>query len=170
MYKRQVPDESSALAWLREQGLTDDPALRLALAHGAPRRALADLDQGQLEQRRQRLAGLLALAEGRADPLAEAAAWNGVGPVLLLEWLAGWMCDLLRLMVTDRPGRLDNPDQLQCFSDLARRLDPAAGHRFLQRVLAARGLAETNVNHLLLLESLAIDWSGIIQGETSRGP
>lgn len=165
-----VPDESSALAWLREQGLTDDPALRLALAHGAPRRALADLDQGQLEQRRQRLAGLLALAEGRADPLAEAAAWNGVGPVLLLEWLAGWMCDLLRLMVTDRPGRLDNPDQLQCFSDLARRLDPAAGHRFLQRVLAARGLAETNVNHLLLLESLAIDWSGIIQGETSRGP
>lgn len=164
-----VPDASESLAWLRAQGLGGDLTLRLALAQGAPRRALADLDQERLEQRQQRLAGFLALAEGRADPLAEAAAWNALGPVLFLEWLAGWLCDLLRLMVAERPGRLDNPDQLQGFAALARRLDPAAGHRFLQRVLAARALAQTNVNHLLLLESLAIDWSGIIQGESPRG-
>ncbi len=161
--KVPVPEASVALDWLRGQKASDDWALRLRLAHGAPLRALAEFDDSLLEQRRLRLAGFFALAAGKADPLSEAAAWHGLGSRQILDWLSGWMCDLMRLMACDEPVRLDNPDQRAALAVLAQRIEPAAGHRFLQRVLEGCALAETNVNQQLLLESLAIDWSRISQ-------
>jgi DNA polymerase-3 subunit delta' len=165
--KAPIPSESDALAWLKEQTAKGDQSLRLRLAHGAPLRALSEFDDDLLEQRRQRLAGWLAVAAGTRDPVSEAATWNSLGAHQILDWLAGWLCDLLRLIVADTPARLDNPDRRTDFANLARRLDPAAGHRFLQRVLAGRAYtADTNVNQLLLLESLAIEWSRLNQGRS----
>lgn len=158
------PAEEVALGWLRQQSPRGDWDLRLRLAQGAPLRAWADFDDALLEQRRQRLAGFLALADGTQDPLTEAGVWNGLGAKLMLEWLASWICDLVRLMVTEEPVRLENPDQKGAFAALARRIDPAVGHRLLARVLDGRALAESNVNHQLLLESLAIDWARVGQG------
>lgn len=161
--KASIPAESDALDWLRGQTSQTDLALRLRLAHGAPLRVLSELDDTVLEQRRQRLAGFFAVAAGAQDPLKEAATWNSLGAPLLLDWLAGWLCDLLRLMSAADSARLDNPDQRAGFVRLAEQIELAAGHRFLQRVLDARALVESNVNPLLLLESLAIDWSRINQ-------
>ncbi len=158
-----IPAESDALAWLSGQTAAGDLALRLRLAHGAPLRALAEFDDDLLAQRRERLAGFLAVAAGTRDPVSEAAAWNHLGARQLLDWLAGWLCDLLRLMVTEEPARLDNPDRRADFAHLAGRIDPAVGHCFLRHVLEGRAQAETNVNQLLLLESLAIEWSRISQ-------
>lgn len=157
--KVPIPAESDALAWLSAQTSQSDQALRLRLAHGAPLRALAEFDDDLLEQRRQRLAGFLAVAAGTRDPVSEAAVWNTLGARQILDWLAGWLCDLLRLMVADAPARLDNPDRRADFARLAGNIDPASGHRFLRQVLEGRAQAETNVNPLLLLESLAIEWS-----------
>ncbi|MBK1719474.1 DNA polymerase III subunit delta' [Thiocystis violacea] len=168
--KVAVPEEADALRWLEARQARDDWALRLRLAHGAPLRALTEPDEALLEQRRQRLAGFLAIASGRKDPVAEAAAWNALGSARLLDWLSGWICDLLRLMVSDEPVRLENPDQYAALADLARRIEPAAGHRFLKDVLAGRALAETNLNQQLLLESLAIDWFRITQAATTGEP
>ncbi|EXJ15368.1 DNA polymerase III subunit delta' [Imhoffiella purpurea] len=161
-----VPAEDEALAWLRDR-LPDpgtDPLLPLRLAQGAPFRALDELDQELFEQRRQRVAGFLAIASGRRDPVAEAALWNGQGAVRMLDWMSGWICDLLRLMAGGDAVRLTNPDQREVFMTLVQRLDPAAGHRFLGRLLECRALADTNVNHLLMLESIAIEWFRVTRG------
>ncbi len=168
--KIPVPGESEALEWLKEQGTAGDLVLRLRLAHGAPLRARCELDETLLEQRRERLDGFLAVAAGSGDPVREAAAWNQLGAPSMLDWLAGWLCDILRLMITAEPARLDNPDRRADFARLARAIEPAAGHRFLQRILEARALAETNLNQLLQLESLAIEWSRIGRGITIRDP
>ena len=153
-----VPSESEALLWLSERTGKTDLQVRLRLTHGAPLKAL-DVDDSLLVRRRERLSGFIAVALGRQDPLLEADAWNTLGVRLILDWLSGWICDVLRLMVTAEPVRLQNPDRRQELIDVAGRIDPAAGHRFLQRILEGRVLAETNVNHLLLLDSLAIEWS-----------
>ncbi|MBK1708187.1 MULTISPECIES: DNA polymerase III subunit delta' [Marichromatium] len=153
-----LPAEAEALAWLRGRLPDEQAALALRLAHGAPLAALDRLDPERLEARAQRLQGFIALARGERAPLAEAAAWNKLGAALLLEWMAGWLCDLLRLGASATPPRLDNPDQREALAALASRLDPVAAHRFFRRVLEARTQCEGSVNAQLLLESLAIEW------------
>jgi DNA polymerase III subunit delta' len=163
-----TPPTEHALDWLAGRMPADNAALRLGLAHGAPLRALEELDDALLRQRQERVSGFLAIARGERDPVAEAAAWNSLGPRLCLDWLAGWLVDLIRLGATRAPIRLDNPDQRKPFAELASRLEPAATHRLLKRVLRARALIETSVNPHLLLESLSIEWLRVGAGQARR--
>ncbi|MBV5311416.1 DNA polymerase III subunit delta' [Chromatium okenii] len=159
--KVPIPAETVALAWLRSHTTQRDQTLRLRLAHGAPLRALTEFNDELLEQRRLRLAGFLAIAAKTHDPVAEAAIWNTQGAAQMLDWLAGWLCDLLRLMVAQQPPRLNNPDHQGDFAALAGRISPAAGHRLLRRILEAEIQLNANINPLLILESLAIEWAQI---------
>jgi DNA polymerase-3 subunit delta' len=163
-----TPAPAAALAWLTGRISEETAALRLCLAHGGPLRALAELDEGLLEQRRERFSGFLAIARGERDPVVEAAAWNSLGARLCLEWLAGWLVDLVRLAASEDPIRLDNPDRREALCEVARRLEPSAVHRLLQRVLRARALVETRANPQLLLESLSIEWLRIAAGRAPR--
>lgn len=163
-----TPSTADALAWLAGRIPRETAALRLCLAHGGPLRAVDELDDARLEQRRERIAGFLAIARGERDPLAEASAWNGLGPRLCLDWLSGWLVDLVRLAASEHPTRLDNPDQREALRTLARRLEPASLHRLLQRVLRARALVETRANPQLLLESLSIEWLRVGAGQALR--
>lgn len=161
-----IPSLEHANAWLAEQQLPrDEIRLRLRLAQGAPLRAASELDAAALTQRRERLAGFIAIARGTRDPVAEAAVWNEAGAERILEWLAGWLVDLLRLGAQDAPIWLENPDQIEPFSVLAQGLDAAATHRLLQAVLRFRGLSDARLNTQLMLESLAIDWARISRGQ-----
>lgn len=159
--KIPVPAETVALAWLHHHTSLRDQTLRLRLAHGAPLRALNEFKDELLEQRRLRLMGFLAIAARTRDPVSEAALWNTHGAAQMLDWLAGWLCDLLRLMVVQNPPRLDNPDHQRDFATLAQRITPAAGHRLLRRILDAQPQLDANINSLLILESLAIEWAQI---------
>lgn len=162
-----TPTAAQALNWLEGKIPEANAALRLSLAHGAPLRVPEELDEAMLVQRQERVSGFLAVARGERDPVAEAAAWNALGPQRCLDWLAGWLVDLLRLGVSEEPIRLDNPDQREAFTELARRLDPAATHRLLRRVLRARALVETRINPQLLLESLSIEWLRVGAAQTT---
>lgn len=92
-----LPAEAEALAWLSPQVRGLDATTLLHLAHGAPLRALELADPERLAVRDKLFAGFVAVAQGQRDPLAEAAAWNESDPALLLDWLSGWLSDLLRL-------------------------------------------------------------------------
>ncbi|EGV33702.1 DNA polymerase III subunit delta' [Thiorhodococcus drewsii AZ1] len=168
--KVPIPDESVALAWLsgRLPCPDMDPIIPLRLAHGAPLRALVEFDQDLFDQRRQRLEGFIDLALGRRDPVVEAAAWTAQGPAQMLDWLSGWVCDLLRLKAVPEAVKLINPDQREAFSQLAERIESAAGHRFLKRIMESRALADSNLNHSLMLEALAIDWFRLSQRIETR--
>lgn len=166
-----TPEPAQALSWLAGRIPGGDAAvLRLSLAHGAPLRAVDELDEALLQHRQERVAGFLAIARGERDPVAEAAAWNQLGPRLSLDWLGGWLVDLLRLAATEQPSRLDNPDQREAFIGIVGRLEQVATHRLLQRVLRASALVDTRVNPQLLLESLSIEWLRVGAGHASRRP
>ncbi len=157
--KVALPTEADALAWLQRHSQQRDLALRLRLAHGAPLLALSGYDDALLAQRRDCLNGFLALAAGTRDPVREAATWHTVGAAQLLDWLAGWLCDLLRLHVSAAPPRLNNPDRRDEFASLAMRFNAADAHRFLQQIFTARQHLAANINPQLLLEALALDWA-----------
>jgi DNA polymerase-3 subunit delta' len=154
-----LPPRVQAIAWLAPRLGGADPVLRLGPARWAPLRALAEVDEGLLMARDTLLKSLAGIAGGALDPVAEAGAWNAQGARLSLDWLAGWLCDLMRLAAAgDRTG-LEDPAVAPALGGLAKRIDSAAAHRLLGRVFEARGLTETTVNPLLLLESLLIEWA-----------
>ncbi len=157
-----IPAEAQALAWLTPR-LGDTAAMRLRLVAGAPLRALDELDQATLDQWEALVRSLIGISRRELDPVSEAAAWNGVGARLSLECLAVCLCDLLRLAVAARPPRLADPGLHARLGELARRVDPALGHRLLRRVFEARGQIESSVNPLMQLESLLIDWGRVSQ-------
>jgi DNA polymerase-3 subunit delta' len=157
--KVPVPPESEALDWLHRHTSTTQAETLLRLAHGAPLKALGLADEDRLSQREQAFAGFVEVGRGVRDPIAEAAAWNRLEPTILLDWLSGWVSDLLRLACGHPAPRLTNPDRSETLRALAGSLDPAEGHRYLQRVLEARAAEGSPINRLLLYESLLIDWA-----------
>lgn len=170
-----LPTEAEALAWLspRVPGFAAGTLLRLA--HGAPLRAQELADRDRLALRDKLFAGFVAVAQGRQDPLAEAAAWHQADLTLLLDWLAGWVSDLLRLAPYPHPRHpagpahslgqygpaswLINSDKAQVLAALAARVEPAAGHRFLRRIWQAAASDTSNLNRLLLFETWLLDWA-----------
>jgi DNA polymerase-3 subunit delta' len=154
-----LPSEGEAVAWLDARRSDGDPRVLLHLAHGAPLAALALVDR--LAERERLFAGFLAVGCGERDPIAEAAAWSRSDLGLLLDWLSGWLSDLLRQASGHPAPRLINVDKAEPLARLAQMVPPAAAHRLLQRVLAARGAQASTVNALMALESLLTDWSDL---------
>lgn len=159
--KIPVPAESEALTWLRGQTDSPEMTILLRLAHGAPLKALLLVNEARLPLREQTFAGFAEIAKGMRDPIAEAAAWNKHEPAILLDWLSGWVCDLLRLASGHPSPVLTNVDKSATLRSLADGLDSAAGHRYLQQILSVRDSEGTTINRLLLYESLLVEWAGI---------
>lgn len=164
LLRQGLPPRDQALQWLRSQiepGWASDasPEMRLAIARGAPLRALDGIDAAMLAQYGKVRDSLAGLARGRLDPVAEAGAWVGVGAPLSLDWLAGWLCDLLRLAVAGKDARLEEAGVGPVLAELAPGLDRAEAHRLLRRVFGALRLTGSTVNPQLLLESLLVEWS-----------
>jgi len=160
------PPADTAVAWLSARvpakGL--DLGLLLRLAHGAPLRALALADGAWLAKREQGFRQFRAIAEGREDPLAGADAWQQLDPALVLDWLASWISDLLRIAQAGASAQLSNPDKCAELADLAQRLTPRSAHRYLQQILRSKSLAASSINRQLLFESLLVQWAQLARG------
>jgi DNA polymerase-3 subunit delta' len=168
LLRQGLPPPEQALEWLRNQmpqgqSVGPAPEMRLGLARGAPLSARDALDGGVLELHANRLESLVGLAQGRLDPVAEARAWSGAEARLSLSWLAGWLCDLLRLAVAGEDARLADAVGGRVLAELVPGIDLAAAHRLLRRVFRASGLKDSTVNPQLLLESLLVEWSRLFR-------
>lgn len=161
LVRQPLPPRDQALGWLSAQGAAADSTLeaRLALARGAPLRALYGVDGVRLAQYGRLRGGLIEIAQGASNPVAEAGRWGEVEPRLALDWLAGWLCDLLRLAAAGPDARLDDVVAGPLLAGLVPGLDLAAVHGLLRRVFRALNLVDGSVNPQLLLESLLVEWS-----------
>jgi DNA polymerase III subunit delta' len=158
------PSAETAIAWLAgrlEHAEKGDLGLLLRLAHDAPLRALAAADAHWVKLRDEHFRHFQAVAEGREDPLKAAAAWQQQEPTLVLEWLAGWVSDLLRIGRDRNAGYLNHPDLRAQLTSLSGRLRADAAHRLLQQILKARSLATSTINKQLLFESLLVRWASV---------
>ena len=139
-------DPGVALEWLR--GRVPDPAAALALAHGAPVRAV-DLSEGGLIEVREGLERDVDTLLAGGDPMAVAAHWKELGRATVSLWLGDVLAARLRESVLDGAGAGRQGVAPIHFSRLLPMLD---------RCLEVRGgvLARSNVNEQLALERLAL--------------
>ncbi|MEW8192896.1 MAG: DNA polymerase III subunit delta' [Candidatus Thiodiazotropha sp.] len=152
------PRREQAITWLSDKVLHEDPELLLTLANGAPLKAL-QLDNSELLNARKEMAnGFLQLRGGRRDPVSLAQGWGTFDRVLLLEWLAGWVIDLIRLREGGGDGVLFNRDLTQALQKTADKINSRTLHSYLLQVYEARRTVESNLNPQLTLEKLLISW------------
>ena len=139
-------DPGIALEWLR--GRVPDPAAALALAPGAPIRAVELSEGGLIEVRSGLERDLDALLAG-GDPMAVVARWKELGRATVSLWLGDILAARLRESVL---GGADAGRQDAAPIRFSRLLS------MLDRCLEVRGgvQARTNVNEQLALERLAL--------------
>ncbi|MES9988469.1 MAG: DNA polymerase III subunit delta' [Candidatus Thiodiazotropha endolucinida] len=152
------PHRTQAIEWLSDKVTQEDPRLLLTLANGAPLKAL-QLDNSELLNARKEMAkGFLQLLGGKRDPVSLAHGWGAFDRVLLLEWLTGWVIDLIRLKEGGDEGGLFNRDLTQALQKTADKINSRTLHGYLLQVYAARSTVESNLNPQLTLEKLLISW------------
>jgi DNA polymerase-3 subunit delta' len=156
----QAPDAVSIKAWLgKHYGALDTEALYAASA-GSPV-AAGEIASGNLLQLRSDVfKDLRALLEGALNPVAMAEKWKDADLRWILSWLAGWVEDLILIGRGGRQAVL-NGDMVQLLTALCERAEPAKLFDLHERVLQAKQLLDSAVNHRLLYESLLLEWSGI---------
>ncbi|MBT8420076.1 MAG: hypothetical protein KJO08_04355, partial [Gammaproteobacteria bacterium] len=169
-----LPPRELVIPWLTKQLPPDaDAELLLAAAGGAPLLAMDYWEENTLQERMRVNGELTDLLAGKADPLGIAARWKTLGCAILLPWLIGYVTDLIRLRFTYLSaasgdngafGVRKNTETLysDAMGEVARKIDLLHGYHLFDRCLEARRMWEdaVSLNELLLLEGLAIDFSG----------
>lgn len=159
----QLPTETDALAWLATQVKNQShAALALRLAQGAPLAALNFLQQDILKVRQAAITAFFGLMKGHGNCLTVAETWNNQNLSLLLTWVSSWLADLVRLQTGANNVRLDNPDLIDILKQHASELNTVNLHKLWSQVITTRKqLQQSNVNPLLLIETILIQWSNI---------
>ena len=149
-----VPDRAVALAWLR--GRVPEPESVLALAHGAPVRAV-EMAKGGLLEVRSRLGRDLDEILARGDPMAVAARWKELGRETVTRWLVDILAERLRRNVR---GGTEGGAGVGAVAGMGAGAAPQRSRllSMLDRCLEVRGgvLARSGANEQLALERLAL--------------
>lgn len=158
-----VPAPDVAAAWLQAQGVAAQEAgLLLALADQAPLRAAAWAESGLLARRTRFLEDLGSLAARGADPIACAAEWKKAGAALALDWLRGWVADLVRV-ASGTPARLFNADAQALMADCTKRTSIKQLLNYFDVVSKNNDLARESLDEVLLLEDSLIQWARLMR-------
>ncbi len=159
------PPADAGTAWLTEQGAgAAEAGALLALASGAPLRALTLREAGFLDQRAELLDDMDAIRRHSADPVSRAARWQGLGPEICLEWLQRLISDLIKLaMLGESATSLVNVDLAPRLHGLVEGLHLKQLYGFSDAVSEARELLKSPLDNLLLLEDILIRWRTVAQ-------
>ncbi len=154
-----VPPRKQAIQWLASQVEEGDPALFLAMGSGAPLLAKQLAVPGLLQERAGMVDEFHAALNGREDPVTIAGRWDKLELPRVLNWMSGWLIDMLRLKFGKQPPTLYNPDQLQRLQAMAQVLDFKVLYGMLDRVYEANRTLGSQLNSLMTLESILLAWA-----------
>jgi DNA polymerase-3 subunit delta' len=158
-----LPPRDEAIAWLQDRVQSGQPHTLLDLAGGAPLKALAMDDPEVLQQHQTALQAFIGLVHSRIEPVKLADQWTKQDNKRLLQWLLGWVIDILRLKACSEPPMLFNRNEKQTLQHLAERLNSQKLQRFLGQVYEARNLADSNLNPQLMWERLLLEWHACVK-------
>jgi len=148
---------SQAGAWLAQQTRHPQPQLLLDLASGSPLTALELAEPEVLRERTEMILEFTDCLHGRRDPVAVAERWSHLEPLRVLNWISGWLLDMLRLKHSPHAA-LFNSDGRDKVRALALRADSKRLYWLLDQVLEGRRQVTTTLNKQLMLESILITW------------
>ena len=161
-----LPQQEQSLAWLAQAlpECTDEQRQELlALAAGSPLMARRLYAQGALEQRALVVEGVKKLIKQQSSASQLAEAWKNLPMVMLFDWFCDWAQLMLRYQLSGDENGLGAADMRKVVQYLA---DKTPQHKLLAMqdwLLQQRQkvLGKANLNAVLLLEALLVQWSGL---------
>ena len=145
-----IPPRNQAVAWLDGQIEQGDPQLLLAMGSGAPLLAKSLADPEILKERALMADEFYGMLKGEQDPVAIAGRWDKLELSRVLNWVTGWLIDMLRLKSGAQPPALYNPDQSQRLKSMAQGLDFKVLYGMLDRAYEANRNLGSELNTLML--------------------
>ncbi|AIC18956.1 DNA polymerase III delta prime subunit [Pseudomonas chlororaphis subsp. aureofaciens] len=159
-----LPSEAMSLQWL-SKALPDcseeERVELLTLAAGSPLAAVSLQAQGAREQRAQVVDGVKKLLKQQQSPTQLAEGWNAIPLLLLFDWFCDWSSLILRYQLTQDEEGLGLADMRKVVQYLAQKSSQAKVLEIQDWILAQRQnvLNKANLNRVLLLEALLVQWA-----------
>ncbi|AUG40011.1 DNA polymerase III subunit delta' [Pseudomonas chlororaphis] len=161
-----LPSEAMSLQWL-SKALPDcseeERVELLTLAAGSPLAAVSLQAQGAREQRAQVVDGVKKLLKQQQSPTQLAEGWNAIPLLLLFDWFCDWSSLILRYQLTQDEEGLGLADMRKVVQYLAQKSSQAKVLEIQDWILAQRQkvLSKANLNRVLLLEALLVQWAAL---------
>jgi len=158
------PSSDMAINWLNKHhiGLFDgeiggsERAL-LAMANGAPLKAVKSVDSELIKQREQVFSLFLAVAEGAESPLGADKQWLKTGITTPIQWVYSWISDLIKLKVNLREAVI-NHDKSADLQKLAQQVELGSLYQFLDNILDILKKQRAPLNTQMIMDDLLLDW------------
>jgi DNA polymerase III subunit delta' len=161
-----IPSHDVARAWLKRQAPAADADRLLALAAGAPLKAL-ELSAGNwLEARQAVFKNVVHMVADIESPVTIAAHWQQFAPEPLLSWLLSGLTDIAKLRADSAFNRLNNPDVDQELRALAKRIDSQAVFTLYDTMLQHRRRQQGSHNPQLMIEHIVLAWKAAFKHST----
>ncbi len=154
----RIPDPDLAKDWLEQRVRPEESGALLAMAAGAPLKALAMGVAGNLERRNSVFTWWCEIAGHQAEPVRIAEKLSPLPLREVLVWITGWTMDLIRLRMVPMVKLLGNPDLREVLQTEAKKLELQPLFRFYDGLIQIASMIDTPVNVQLQLESILIDW------------
>lgn len=154
-----VPGTEEAAQWLEGQiapGLDVD--LLLALAEGAPLRALELAESAVLTERIKIIQELERLSQGNTNVSGVAEQFLKIGARQTLYWIYNWLADMIRFFSSGDESFIVNLDLSERLMKLAQYVELKGLHSYSQQVSEALRMTEGQMNPQLLMENVLIAW------------
>lgn len=149
------PDPRQLETWLSEQGC-EDPTLFLSMANGSPIRAVTMWQNKALVARDKLFQSFVALLSGKAEPIMVSEQFQDYYPSPILDLLATWVMNLIRIKSTGNAPSVPNSDRLHDLQDVHIRLDFEHLFGLLSMIQKAKQRMHSQLNKQLVVEEIMV--------------
>jgi DNA polymerase-3 subunit delta' len=154
-----VPGTEEATQWLAGQVAPElDVDLILALAEGAPLRALELAESNALAERSMIMQELERLAQGDANASGTAEQFLKIGAQQTLYWMYHWVADMIRHASGGSEANIVNRDMRERLTRLAQRVELRNLHAYIRQVSEALRMTGGQLNPQLAMENMLMAW------------
>lgn len=160
IFRPMATPSDEVMHWLQGQltETTQDPAMLLQMAGGAPFKALSLVNEGELALQQSLLEEFYALEQGQTTATQLAEQWLGYGSGKVLPWFYRVLADMVKLKMAPKLSNLSNPLQRQQLHALAEQVDLYFLQALVERVQERIGLLQGQANQQVILEELLLAW------------
>jgi DNA polymerase-3 subunit delta' len=159
-----TPSRHQARQWLAEQmPLAADLGLALDIAGGAPLLALDMLKDEHRLLRGKILGSFVDIVSGQTDPLEVAKYWRSLGTNAVLQWLASFAADCIRLNHVETSSQVANRDVVSALTRLVQEVELRCFHDLWDCCIQVNKdrSTSTGLNDQLLLEGVAMSCTAL---------
>jgi DNA polymerase-3 subunit delta' len=157
-----APGLDMALSWLNKHHpeYTGKEQALLAMASGAPLKALSTADSEEIGLRDEIFAAFMSIANGSGDVLSNNSQWLKAGVATPIKWVYSWVSDLIKLKC--RLGQaIINHDKLADLQNMAQQVELDGLYQYLDKLLDILKKQHAPLNAQMILDDLLIDWQSI---------